>query len=76
VSLLNECLDVSRVPAGVTSAQICNKIARHEDDADCVSVSTYLGQQSTPLSVIFYQVSNVDSYIRQVANSSGIGSNV
>jgi len=44
MSLLNECLDVTRVPAGVTSEQICNRISTHDDEAACVSVSTYLGQ--------------------------------
>jgi len=44
VALLSECLDTTRVPAGVTSEQICNKISTAEDEAPCVSVSTYLGQ--------------------------------
>ena len=44
MSLLNDCLDVSRVPAGVTSEQICNRISTPGDEAPCVSVSTYLGQ--------------------------------
>jgi len=44
MSLLDECLDVSRVPAGVTSEQICNRISTTENEAQCVSVSTYLGQ--------------------------------
>jgi len=44
MALLNECLDMTRVPAGVTSEHICNKVSTSEVEAPCISVSTYLGQ--------------------------------